>query len=140
MRHSARWAVALSMALALLAGCMAAYEPPRYDNARARAAALVEDEFQAAMALAAELRYEAAAEKFAALAEVYEGENPVNRSRAAECTFWLGYCREKLDAANEAMTAYRRVLERYPDLPAARQAERRLRALEDAVGGAGHGG
>ena len=138
MRHSARWAVALIMALALLAGCTAVYEPPPHDDARA--AALVEDEFQAAMALAAELRYEAAAEKFAALAEVYEGESPVNRSRAAECTFWLGYCREKLDAANEAMTAYRRVLERYPDLPAARQAERRLRALEDAVGGTGHGG
>jgi TolA-binding protein len=129
--------VFLVVALALLAGCMSVREPAQYDDARARAAAFIEDEFQAAMALAAELKYEAAGEKFAALAEAYEGENPVNRPRAAECTFWLGYCREKLDAANEAVTAYRRVLERYPDLPAARQAERRLRALEDAVGGAG---
>jgi len=101
--------------------------------------------FDEAVALAAEGRYDAAAEQFARLAEMYESRlqirtapdaasdfdtRDLRRGRAAEAVFWLGYCREKQGLTDGAAALYRRVIEEYGDMPAARQARLRLGHLE----------
>jgi tetratricopeptide (TPR) repeat protein len=44
---------------------------------------------------------------------------------AAEATFWLGYCNEKLGRTTDAARAYEHVIEKYPRQPAAAQASQR---------------
>jgi len=97
--------------------------------------------FDEAVALAAEGRYDAAAERFTRLARMYEYQPPgqaapdtaggtdardLRRGRAAEAVFWLGYCREKQGLLDDAAALYRRVIDAYGDAPAARQARLRL--------------
>lgn len=133
MPHRAGVVLGLVLAAMAAGGCAAANALPGARLTSDMAGA--EREFEAAMALVANLRYEEASLAFAPLVERFESAETADRPRAAESTFWLGYCHEKLGAGAKAATSYRRVLERYPDLPAARQAEQRLRALEDALGG-----
>jgi len=140
------WVLGL-MALAV-AGC-AARGP--YDH-RFRPGAVRRDldaGFDEAVALAADGRYDPAAERFGRLAEMYEYEQQseavpdaagqpdtraLGRGRAAEAVFWLGYCREKQGLADEAAKHYRRVIDEYGGAPAARQARLRLAHLEGRPG------
>lgn len=132
MRRRAGLVIGVVVALAV-GGC-AAQMGQMYKAPMAMDAAGAEREFEAAMALVANLRYREASLKFGPLVETFESAEMADRPRAAESAFWLGYCQEKLGDNKKAAAMYRRVLERYLDLPAARQAEQRLRALEDAMG------
>ena len=80
-------------------------------------------EFNAAVALAAELQYKQANERFAAAIQGFESAG--DDARAAEATFWMGYCYEKRDRPEDAAAFYKRVESRYPRSPAAEQARRR---------------
>lgn len=80
-------------------------------------------EFNAAVALAAELQYKQANERFAAAIQGFESAG--DDARAAEATFWMGYCYEKRDRPEDAAAFYKRVESRYPRTSAADQARRR---------------
>lgn len=80
-----------------------------------------------AVAKAASGEYHEAAELLQFLPERFG--NSGDRRRAAEATFWLGYCREKLGRASEARALYGRVTTEYADQRAADQAKRRLTAM-----------
>lgn len=56
-------------------------------------------------------------------------ESAKDSHRAAESTFWLGYCKEKSGNSGDAAACYRRVIERYPQTDAARNAQDRLDGL-----------
>ncbi|MBN2581910.1 MAG: tetratricopeptide repeat protein [Planctomycetes bacterium] len=112
---------------------VATIEPARAELPLERQAAQpISDEdrraFEAAVALAAELKYADAAQAFARL--VPRLEAVAAWPQAAESMFWLGYCREKLGNAEEAVKAYRRLQEVYPRAPAAKQAETRMELLK----------
>ncbi|MBS3734873.1 MAG: hypothetical protein KGY99_08085 [Phycisphaerae bacterium] len=81
-----------------------------------------------AVALAAEGSYRAAAERLRPLTERFARTG--DRRRAAEATYWSGYCAEKLGDADRAETLYHRVLRDYSEQPAARHAKRRLEVLQ----------
>ena len=81
-------------------------------------------EFDVAVALTAELRYDEAAEKFSSLVKVFEASG--KRSRAAEAMFWQAYCHEKRGDAARARKLYRLVASRYEETAASRQASARL--------------
>ena len=80
-------------------------------------------EFDAGVALAAERQYKQANEKFAAAIQGFESAG--DDARAAEATFWMGYCYEKRDRPEDAAAFYKRVESRYPRTAAADQARRR---------------
>jgi tetratricopeptide (TPR) repeat protein len=82
-------------------------------------------QFDAAVEMVVQARYEEAADKFVGLLPRLAGDPP----RAAEGAFWLGYCRQKQGRAAEAIVLYQQVVADYPDTPAARQAARRLAAM-----------
>ena len=118
------------------AGCMAMpygeVGPPSGTSAeRARAAlrarAQLVAEFDAAVALVAGLRFKQANEEFAELVQGFEAAG--DDARAAEATFWMGYCYEKRDRPEDAAAFYKRVQSRYPRTPAARHAGLRLARL-----------
>ncbi|MDK1032457.1 MAG: tetratricopeptide repeat protein, partial [Planctomycetia bacterium] len=81
-------------------------------------------DFDEAVALTAELRYDEAAEKFSSLVKVFEASG--RRSRAAEAMFWQAYCHEKRGDAARARKLYRLVVSRYAETAASRQASARL--------------
>ena len=82
----------------------------------------------AAVGLVTELKYKEAAAELKPLAAMLAERG--SAAHAAEATFWLGYCREKLGNADEARKAYELVAKKYPDTPAARQAHARLTRLK----------
>lgn len=136
MRHRATLLVVLLFAAAALVGCGSADRVAAPFAAADITADNAEQQFAAAVDLVANLRYREATVRFVRLIAVFEDPAVADRSRAAESTFWLGYCHEKLGDNEKAIAQYRRVLAFYGDLPAARQASQRLHALEDTVGGA----
>ena len=112
---------------ALVAGCsvQANYAAQSHLNAqRPMLSDDLETAFNRAVALVAELRYAEAAAGLSPLVERFEAAS--NAIRAAEATFWLGYCREKQGQAAEARTLYGRIVDRYSDSPACRNAAARL--------------
>lgn len=56
-------------------------------------------------------------------------EQAGDTAHAAEAVFWLGYCYEKTVQADQARTAYQRVIDRYPQTPSAQQARARMEML-----------
>ena len=85
-------------------------------------------EFHRAVALIGELHYQEAISTLAVQEGVSVSTNRI--ARAAECAFWHGYCREKLDDLRQAADIYRALIDAYPRTPAAAQATRRLAALK----------
>ena len=83
--------------------------------------------FDEAVAMASHLEFARAAGRFASLVDMFEASG--EDRRAAEVVFWLAYCREKQGRTEEAGLLYQRVLRKYADAPASREAERRLGAL-----------
>lgn len=83
--------------------------------------------FDAAVELIATLKYDDAAAKLTPLMATFAEAGAT--FHAAEATFWLGYCREKLGNAEEADKLYDLVAREYPDTPAARQASARSTRL-----------
>jgi TolA-binding protein len=100
---------------------------PEAARAAARPAKAAGDALADAVARVMEGRYEAAARELAALIAPLEASG--DRRRAAEATFWLGFCREKQSRVDEAAELYGRVRSAYPLQPAARQAEQRRAKL-----------
>lgn len=85
------------------------------------------DEFNQAVALVGRLQYRQATVKFKRVLVRFEAGR--DAASAAETIFWLGYCYEKRDRLAEADAAYRKLLQEYPDTPAAKQARRRLAGI-----------
>ena len=128
-------AAVLVIAAALLAaGCGAAsaeYPLPhgvtRHVPSPAVAEAEAEQEFEAARALLAELKYAEAERRLVPLIRRF---NSIGKTeRAAEATFWSGYCCERRELFDDARALYLRVVREYPKTPAARQAAARLGRL-----------
>jgi len=118
----------LLIAVAATAPGCAAYDQYYMETSTARAARPVEEAaFQKAVALVAELHYEEAAEELLPLAAAFEEAG--DRSRAAEALFWVAFCREKQGRTDEATAGYDRVVRRYLQTVAARQAAARLSRL-----------
>ena len=80
--------------------------------------------FNRAVELISQLRYESAAGELAGLIPTFERLGATHH--AAEATFWLGYCREKLGRLDEAKILYSQCVQKYPRTAAAQQASRRL--------------
>ena len=80
-----------------------------------------------AVALAADGRYDDAAERFASLIDEFRAAG--DRAHLAEATFWLGFCREKQGRTDDARRLYLDVERSWPDEPAARPAAERLSLL-----------
>jgi len=124
------WLV-LAAAAALLAGCAA--RPPLRSvdwaagEAPAAASARDVDDLNRAVAAMLDEEYARAAVMLLELGPRFEALG--DDRRAAECLFWLGFCREKQGRTSEAAEFYRRVLSEHPDQPAARQAADRLSLL-----------
>jgi TolA-binding protein len=80
-----------------------------------------------AVALTRRLQYADAEAKLSQLLPIFETAE--DHERAAQVTFWLGYCSEKQGRRGEAEKLYDRVLSTYPDSRAAPQAAKRLAIL-----------
>lgn len=115
-------------AAAGLSGCMAQieYRPSSAGRPRPQDVAALNE----AVELVAQLKYADAADKLSGLIPLLRTAG--DRQHAAEAMFWLGYCYEKQGGAAVAATWYERVKGMYPNTPAARQAEQRLRQLPPA--------
>ncbi len=81
-------------------------------------------QFDEAVAMVADLQYEAALPKL--LTVGIELEAAGDRARAAEAMFWLGFCHEKLRHDQDAMDTYTRIIRDYPATTAAKEAGARL--------------
>ena len=92
----------------------------------------MESEFNEALALVADLRYSQARAKLFPLIEAFEVIG--QQSRSAEAAFWVGYCYEKQGQKDEAADSYNRVVRRYPQTSASRQATERLSRLSIRTG------
>lgn len=123
------------MLMGSLAGCADTYSYSLSPEqiARVRGTALPEYElvgeqnivaFNRAVEATSELRYEAAAGEFWRLISVFEKAGAGRR--AAEATFWLAYCYEKLHRSADAKVFYSRCVRKYPGTAGADQAGRRL--------------
>ena len=128
------WAKAILPAVlgaVILGGCGAA--PGGLSAGRTLSKNRAESEFDEAVALVGELKYQQALARFERLEPAFltAGET----AKAAECIFWRGYCLEKLSRNDQAAGAYRIVIEQYSAAPGARQAARRLAWLEARRGG-----
>jgi len=103
---------------------------PKAADARLRRSAGREvlSEYDAALALIADLEYAGAAEKLGELIRRFEsaGDDP----HTSEATFWLGFCREKLGDEPAARQLYDDVIRRFGDSSAAQQARERLEAMD----------
>ena len=86
--------------------------------------------FQEGLALAADLKYPQAQEKFAIAVAWYEAAR--DRPRIAEAKFWLAFCHEKQGRFVEARALYKEVVLKHRGTPAAGQAADRLRRLPKA--------
>jgi hypothetical protein len=124
-------AVLLFLCLAVLAGGCAAqhrFGPVASSRPAPRVVKKAAADLDAAVELVTELKYKEAAAKLGPLTTTFADAR--DKTRAAEATFWLGYCREKLGDADEARKAYELVAKKYPDTPAAGQAHARLTRLK----------
>ena len=125
-------AVLLLLYLAVLAGgCSAersSFGVGRNGPKTYRVDKKAEGDFDAAVELVTELKYKEAAVKLAPLMAAFAEAR--DKARAAEATFWLAYCREKLGDPNEARKLYELVARKYPATPASRQAIARLGRLK----------
>ncbi len=92
----------------------------------------MESEFNDGLALVADLRYSQARAKLLPLIKAFEDAG--KRDRAAEATFWVGYCYEKQGQEDEAIDYYNRVVRTYPQTSASRQATERLSRLTIRTG------
>jgi len=72
-------------------------------------------------------RYAEAEMKFSRAQVWFHAEG--DKGRAAECLFWIGFCREKRGKAGEARKKYEQLIRDYRATPAARQAAERMRRL-----------
>lgn len=84
-------------------------------------------EFNAAVALVAEQRYQEAAANFNGIFQAFEAGG--DEDGAAESMFWIGFCQEKQQRGDQARDLYKRLISKYPETPAARQAAERLARL-----------
>jgi TolA-binding protein len=87
--------------------------------------------FDQAVALVAQLRYDEAADKLSPLPEAFDAAG--DPARAAEALFWLGYCHEKQGRTDRAASLYQNVIRSFPATPAARQAADRLSRLSSST-------
>ena len=113
----------------ILAGCSAVMRPAAWPGG----GQVIDDPEQSladAVALVAEQRVAEALPRLRRLIDVFETPETADAPRAAEATFWLGYCHETPAHLEEAMALYRRVIDRYRGTPAAEQAARRLENLQ----------
>jgi TolA-binding protein len=83
--------------------------------------------FDLAVALVAQLRYDEAADMLSSLPEAFDAAS--DPARAAEAMFWLAYCHEKRGRTDPAASLYHNVIRSFPGTPAARQAADRLSRL-----------
>jgi len=125
-------AVLLLLCLAALAGGCSA-ERSNFDAGRdakptPRVDKKAEADFDQAVELVTELKYKEAAAKLKPLTVVFAEAG--SASHAAEASFWLAYCREKLGDPNAARKLYELVARKYPATPASRQAIARLGRLK----------
>ena len=88
--------------------------------------------FNEGLALVADLRYSQARAKLLPLIDAFEAAGEPNR--AAEATFWVGYCHEKQGQKDEAVDSYNSVVRTYPQTSASRQATERLSRLTIRTG------
>lgn len=123
--------LAFPLLLVLLAGCSAkngwmlrGQEPPKPQSPVNEQAVA---EFSQAVDLAVKLQFIEAEAKFSQLLPIFQAAEDHNR--AAECTFWIGYCEEKQNQPEQAQKFYQNVVENYSKTPAAGQASARLAAL-----------
>lgn len=119
------------LVLAIFAGCSAKngwnirkQEPPKPQVAVSEQAVA---EFNQAVDFAAKLQFVEAEAKFSQLLPIFQAAEDHNR--AAECTFWIGYCEEKQNQPQLAQKFYQNVVDNYSKTPAAGQASARLAAL-----------
>jgi hypothetical protein len=116
------------VAAVAVAGCgVASFPAPLEPGDPTRA----DEALDEAVALVAKLEYANAEARLERLAETLDASG--RRAQAAEARFWLGYCLEKRNRAAEAAAAYRHVVERYPETPAARQAAERLTLIRSSA-------
>ncbi len=99
-------------------------EMAKYDKASAQR---LDSAFNEGLALVADLRYSQATAKLLPLIDAFEAAGEQNR--AAEATFWVGYCYEKQGQDDEAADFYNRAVRVYPQTFASRQATERLSRL-----------
>ena len=132
----ARATLATMLAAAVMAsacGCGAMGEAPwarRAKEPRAASAAGPEaEDLNEAVTLITNLQYAQAAEKLVGLLERLEASPEKDAPITAETTFWLGFCREKQQRANDAVFLYNQVVERFPGTSPAKMAEQRLREV-----------
>ena len=126
-------ATALLISVAFLAGCQAKAPPLAAHDMQKRTTEFLppeqaEAEFTQAVALAVKLRYQDAIAQFSRVLPSFETAGL--RQRCGETLFWLGYCNEKLDRRQEAAAFYKRLLQKYPRVRAARLGGQRLTALQ----------
>jgi len=142
----AAWCAGASLLAVVMGGCMAMESQPsgswlktRYGPPAGRRIVLVEPAephaFEEGVELAAEHKYIEAEAKFAQVLSWSQAAN--DRPRAAEATFWLGFCKEKQGRLAEARDRYRALVDEYPGTPAAAQADKRRAQLTGPPGGAG---
>jgi len=89
--------------------------------------AQAEADLEEGVSLATKLNYAAAGARLHSALRQFEAVG--DEHRAAEATFWLGYCSEKLGRPDAADTFYSRLLERYPTAATAEMALRGQAAL-----------
>lgn len=108
------------------AGCTAGI-PSTHEMRLVRRARPELAEFNRAVEMVAELRYDDAARAFVAMIPRFEAAG--DAEYAAEALFWAGYCNEKLDRPAVATEYYQRVLRQYPHARPADLAAARLRLV-----------
>jgi tetratricopeptide (TPR) repeat protein len=131
--------VLAASAAALPAGCAAPSFGLFQDRPSAKVSVADSDRqtFDEGVALASQLRYADAAEKFSRVLGRFSAVG--DRTRAAETMFWLGFCHEKQGRVDQAKGFYNRLMDLYADTAAARQASKRMVRLTEA-GPRGRGG
>ncbi len=121
MRCQTAQFVVLFAAAALIAGCgvpqwQKKTEPQAPAPARASEAV---KEYDEALGLIVELRYEEAAEILQRVVNLLDEAG--DRPRASQGFFWFGYCLEKLHMLDNARKAYTQLIAVYPGTAAARR-------------------
>ena len=77
-----------------------------------------------AQALIAKLRYSQAAKLLQTVVDPFDKSGDYRH--AAEAIYWLGYCRHRQGLSSSAELLYRRLIKKYPNTVAARQARQWL--------------
>jgi TolA-binding protein len=80
--------------------------------------------YRNALKLIDELEYAAAEIKLQTVSIQFDRAGDIDHT--AESTFWLGFCREKLQHDDLARQAYVSVIQRFPNSKPAKQAQQRL--------------